>query len=468
MTKKKELNAFLRFLKMSARVLILNIPAVIILLICLFLGKISWLTALLSLLGFWAISGIIVWAVFKDLDNFISYLKQLTQGFEPELPKLRWGFFSSMRLTKTFLNLKNIWSNQFLSDFSVLENLSNPLLMTNPDSVIVFANTAARNFFGNRVIGKKISFLFNNDTFLNAYYSVENKKSPWQSTEWEGMSTHKKNCFFQVKIEPLPAPTRSGATIVLSMFDVTPFKLLEQQQSDFFANASHELKTPLAIISGFIETLQGPAKNDPDAQEKFLKMMAEQTTRMTDLVQKMLQLSKLQATKKRMENEAVIIPDLLQSVADDFQIRAQKAHKVISLSIEETLPRIMGNRRELYHVFQNLLDNAIKYGKKESVITIIAKTTDSLPDSYIKTKNDLRQFISISVCNQGPVIDKDSLTRLFDKFYRVESDKANPIEGTGLGLGIAQQIVQRHDGFIEASSSAETGTVFVVYLPIDL
>ena len=157
MTKKKELNVFLRFLKMSGRVLILNIPVALVLLLCLILGKISWLTALLSLFGVWLISGTIVWAVFKDLDNFISYLKQLIQGFEPELPKLRWGFFSSMRLTKTFLNLKNIWSNQFLSDTTVLENLPNPLLMTDPDSKVVFANNAARSFFGKSIINQDIT-----------------------------------------------------------------------------------------------------------------------------------------------------------------------------------------------------------------------------------------------------------------------------------------------------------------------
>ena len=468
MAKKKELNTFLRFLKMSARVLILNIPAVIILLICLALGKISWLTALICLLGFWAISAIIVRGVFKDLDNFVSYLKQLGQGFEPELPKLKWGFFSSMRLTKTFLSLKNIWSNQFLSDSRILENLSNPLLMTDPDSKIVFANTAAQNFFGEKILGKDIEQLFKDDHVVGAYYSVLHKKAPRQSVDWDGQGKDKKHYSFQIKIEPLPAPTRSGAITFFAMFDVTPFQVFKQQQADFFANASHELKTPLAIISGFIETLQGPAKNDPEAQEKFLKMMADQTTRMTDLVQKMLQLSRLQAPQSKTENEAVMIPDLLQSVVDDFQVRAKSAHKKLSLSLEDSLPRVMGNRRDLYHVFQNLIDNAIKYGEKNSTISITAKLSDSVPQKFYQKEAGVGQFVSVAVGNKGPVIAPDDIERLFDKFYRVESDKANPVEGTGLGLGIAQQIVQRHDGFIDASSTETSGTVFTVYLPVNI
>ena len=467
MRKKKEINAFLRFLKMSGRVLILNIPTVVVLLFCLCLGKISWLAALLSILAVWLISGTIVYAVFKDLDNFISYLKQLIQGFEPDLPRLRWGFFSSMRLTKTFLNLKNIWSNQFLSDASVLENLPNPLLMTDQNSNVVFANNAARKFFGTNILHKDITVLLKGGSVLSSYYLVLNKKSPWQSVEWEKQGVDKKTYTFQVKIEPLPAATRSGAITVISLYDITPFHLLKQQQADFFANASHELKTPLAIISGFIETLQGPAKNDAVAQEKFLKMMSEQTTRMTDLVQKMLQLSRLQLTQDRVENEAVILPDLLQSLVNDFQVRAQKAHKTLSLNLINDLPRLMGNRKELYRVFQNLIDNAIKYGDKDSTVYLTAQLADKLPDSYSKTKNDLRQFVLVSVKNHGPVIAPENLERLFDKFYRVDSDKANPIEGTGLGLGIAQQIAHQHGGFIEASSS-ESGTVFDVYLPVDL
>ena len=468
MAKKKELNAFLRFLKMSGRVLILNIPTVLILLLCLILGKISWLTALLSVLGVWFISGTIVWAVFKDLDNFISYLKQLIQGFEPELPKLRWGFFSSMRLTKTFLNLKNIWSNQFLSDTTVLENLPNPLLMTDPDSKVVFANNAARSFFGKNIINQDITTVLSGGGILSSYYLVLHKKSPWQNIEWEKQGPDGKMCTLQVKIEPLPAPTRTGAVTVISLYDITLFHLLKQQQADFFANASHELKTPLAIISGFIETLQGPAKNDAVAQEKFLKMMAEQTVRMTDLVQKMLQLSKLQITQEKMKNEAVIIPDLLQSILDDFQVRAQKAHKKLALSFLDELPRIMGNRKELYHAIQNLVDNAIKYGDKDSTIHLTAQLTTKLPEAYAKTAQDLRQFVLISVQNQGPVISQESLERLFDKFYRVDTNKANPIEGTGLGLGIAQQIVHRHDGFIDVTSTEKEGTTFSIYLPITL
>ncbi|MBP5343510.1 MAG: PAS domain-containing protein [Alphaproteobacteria bacterium] len=468
MAKKKELNAFLRILKMSGRVLILNIPVALVLLLCLILGKISWLTALLSLLGVWFISGTIVWAVFKDLDNFILYLKQLIQGVEPEQPKLRWGFFSSMRLTKTFLNLKNIWSNQFLSDASVLENLPNPLLMIDPNSKIVFANKAARSFFGKTILNKDITNLLKEGEILSAYYLVLHKKSPWQSIEWENQGPDGKTYNFQVKIESLPASTRAGAVTVISLYDITLFHQLKQQQADFFANASHELKTPLAIISGFIETLQGPAKNDMVAQEKFLKMMAEQTVRMTDLVQNMLQLSKLQITPKPMKPEAVMIPDLLQLILEDFQVRAQKAHKKLTLTLLDDLPRLIGNRKELYHAIQNLVDNAIKYGEKDSTIQLTAQFATILPEAYTKTHQDLPQFIQISVQNTGPVIAADDLQRLFDKFYRVNTNKANPVEGTGLGLGIAQQIVQRHDGFIDVTSSEKEGTTFSIYLPVNL
>ena len=144
MQKNKALNILFRVLKTVARVLIINIPAVIILLCLRAANQLSWISAGVALLAFWGISGVIVFYVFKDLDDFMNYLKKLAQGFEPELPKLHWGVFSSTRLTKTFLNVKNLWSNQFASTGSVLENLPNPMLMIDKNQKIVSPNLISK------------------------------------------------------------------------------------------------------------------------------------------------------------------------------------------------------------------------------------------------------------------------------------------------------------------------------------
>lgn len=455
MKKKKVINAFIRVLKTIARVLILNIPAVIILLGLLAANKLSWISAGVSLLAFWAISGIIVFYVFKDLDNFMIYLKKLAQGIEPELPKLRWGIFSSMNLTKSFLSVKNLWSNQFLSDSSVLENLPNPLLMIAPDQKVVFANLSAINFFNNSLINKKLKLIFNDKTLTDSAQSVIAATSNSITlSEWEFENKDKKLLTFQIKFDRLPAPTKDGAVVSISFFDITPFKLFKAQQADFFANASHELKTPLAIINGCVETLQTSAKNDPKAQEQFLSLIAEQSTRMTNLIQNMLKLSRMQLDVPQNRKKAFSINDLIQKVVTDLSVRAQTLNKKISFNKQNHLPLFSANREELYHVFLNLLDNALKYSAPNSTISV---------NTYSDSTQNSR--LVISVHNEGDPIPEDKIDRIWDKFYRV-TDSNNSVEGSGLGLGIVQQIISKYQGHIEVESSSQKGTTFTVYLPI--
>jgi len=456
MQKNKESNVWKHILKTVVRVLILNIPAVIILLGLLALDQLSWVSAGISLIIFWAISGIIVFYVFKDLDNFMIYLKKLAQGFEPDLPKLHWGLFSSMRLTRTFLSVKNLWFNQFLSDTSVMENLPNPLIMLDKEQKIVFANISARHLFSGTLLNSKIQSVCPDSYLLSAIKSVfKGLKNTQTLDEWEYQDKNDKIFTFQIKIDRLPAPTKNGALVAISFFDITPFKLFKRQQVDFFANASHELKTPLAIISASVETLQGPAKNDAAAQDKFLSLISEQSTRMTNLVQKMLQLSKMQIDVPLNKQKKFSINDLIQKVVTDFDVRAKAIHKKIVLTKQPHLPLLLANRNDLYHVCQNLLDNALKYSEPRSTISIHTYLDSTQPTCIV-----------ISIHNTGNPIPLDQQQRIWDQFYRINNAKKS-IEGNGLGLGIVQQLVHKYQGRIELTSTEETGTTFSIYLPVD-
>ena len=457
MKKNKALNIFIRILKTIARVLILNIPAVIILLGLMVANKLSWISAGISLLAFWAISGIIVFYVFKDLDDFMAYLKKLAQGFEPELPKLHWGIFSSMKLTKTFLSVKNLWSNQFASADSVLENLPNPMLMVDENQKIVFTNLSAKELFENKLLSKKLPALFHDSVLLEAIQNViKQTQSSITLSEFNFKNKSDQIKSFQVKIDHLPAPTKDGAVVVISFFDITPFKLFKVQQADFFANASHELKTPLAIISGCVETLQGSAKNDPTAQDKFLPLVAEQTVRMTDLVQKMLQLSRLQLDVPLNQNNSFSLNDLIKKVVADFDVRAKTLNKKIILNKQAHLPLFHADRNDLYHIFQNLIDNALKYSAPKSEIQIY---------TYLDTTPS--PTLVVTVHNVGNPIPAEYLNRIWDKFYRVNSSASALIEGSGLGLSIVHGIVQKYHGRVEVVSTEAAGTTFTVYLPLD-
>lgn len=467
MKKKKESKTFSSFLRAVARIFVVTSPTTLILLLLLIFSKISIETAVFLFGLIFFITAIITTSVFKELENFISYLKTLSQqGLDIDPPRFHKGIFGSFRLADAFLSVKNIWSNQTLSDSSILENLPDPLLMINADGEIVFANQISRSVFGENIIHHSVNALFSDEPFQRATQAVLTETSDAEWFEWT-YDDDTQSYTFQTRIERLPASARGGAIAVVTMHDITPFKRFKEQQSDFFANASHELKTPLSIISGFIETLQGPARNDEAARDKFLTMMAEQTDRMTRLVQDLLKLSRLQMTQKASRTDVVLMEDLLHSVVEDLKLKASQTQKEITLNLVHDLPRLMGNRSELYRVFQNLIDNAIKYGYQGTPIVIKAQLCNGFPKKSDRWLSDMRQVIAVSVNNKGDPIPQKHLTRLFDRFYRVDSLKSRMVEGTGLGLGIAQQIVHEHDGIITVSSTAKEGTTFSVYLPID-
>ncbi len=453
MKKNKVLNIIVRLLKTIARVLVLNIPAVIILLALRMAGQLSWLSAGVALVSFWVISGIIVFYVFKDLDDFMAYLKKLAQGFEPELPKLHWGIFSSMRLAKTFLSVKNLWSNQFLSDSSVLENLPNPMIMVDTTQKIVFANLSAQRLFSKTMLQKRLCFLLQDKRFSDYLKPLLSRQTlSFTLNEWPFQMPSGATLTFQVKMDALPAPTRNGARVVISFFDITPFELFKEQQAAFFANASHELKTPLAIINGCVETLQGAGKDDEQARKQFLPLIAEQSARMTALVQKMLTLSRLQTAVPLSAQNTFSLNDLLQKVADDLNVRAKTLNKKIRLQKQLHLPLMAANREEMYHLFQNLVDNALKYGADDSVVTVSTYFDESEQAWFV-----------VRVHNVGEVIAPENLPKIWDKFYRATTAK----EGSGLGLSIVQDLVTKYRGRVAVESSAKKGTTFTVYLPLE-
>jgi two-component system phosphate regulon sensor histidine kinase PhoR len=238
--------------------------------------------------------------------------------------------------------------------------------------------------------------------------------------------------------------------VVVRIEDLTEGRRLEKMRADFVANASHELRTPLAAVSGFIETLQGPARDDAEARRRFLAVMAEQAGRMRRLIDDLLSLSRVEMRAHLRPEARVDLCDVLAHVVDLVGPAARAGSAEIVLAGCDRPLAVRGDRDELVQVFTNLVENAVKYGGEGGRVDVAAR----LEGAAVVT----------SVRDHGPGIDPVHLPRLTERFYRAHAETSGAKRGTGLGLAIVKHIVTRHGGRLEISSRLGEGSVFTVAL----
>lgn len=233
--------------------------------------------------------------------------------------------------------------------------------------------------------------------------------------------------------------------------DLTDQERLSRMHADFVANASHELRTPLASIRGFVETLQGAAKEDPAAQARFLGIMQAQAERMSRLIEDLLSLSRIELREHVAPTSPVDLNAITQDVIAALKPAAEKNDVTLKANIpaEETL--VIGDRDELAQVAQNLVQNAIKYGRKGGHVDVTLRKTP--------------QMIEFVVADDGIGIAPEHLPRLTERFYRVSAKDSKERGGTGLGLAIVKHIVNRHRGELQISSVLGKGSTFSVAMP---
>jgi two-component system phosphate regulon sensor histidine kinase PhoR len=271
------------------------------------------------------------------------------------------------------------------------------------------------------------------------------------------------NSEFRASVEPLLGSGSSGAAALLSLHDITALKRIEQMRGDFIANASHELRTPLAAVLGFIETLRGPAQGDVEAHERFLAIMYEQATRMSRLVADLLTLSRIELYEHSRPEGKADLAAILRRVAVGLEFQAGEKQMQITLALEETLPMVLGQEDELTQIFQNLLDNAVKYGRDGTNVEVTARVTADLPGAMADRSQPAAMVV---VQDHGEGIAREHLPRLTERFFRVDSARSRRLGGTGLGLAIVKHIVNRHRGTLQVESELGKGTAFTVYLPV--
>jgi len=253
------------------------------------------------------------------------------------------------------------------------------------------------------------------------------------------------------------APDAAAADMVLlTLRDLTPLRRVEEMRADFVANASHELRTPLAALSGFIETLQGSARDDAQAREKFLAIMQEQARRMARLIDDLLSLSRIELNAHRRPDAPVDLNPIIRQVVDSLQTLARDRGVIVNVEAADA-PAVLGDRDELVRLFENLVENALKYGAAGKRVDIRLA---------LGTAADGEREATVSVRDYGPGIAPEHLPRLTERFYRVDVRDSRAQGGTGLGLALVKHILNRHRGRLSIESAPGTGATFTVHLRV--
>jgi two-component system, OmpR family, phosphate regulon sensor histidine kinase PhoR len=332
---------------------------------------------------------------------------------------------------------------------AICEALSHPAFIVDRGGALRYANSAASVAFGQAKIGDPISYKFRTPEIVRLIgEALENGeerafeyRDPVPSDRWYWLS-----------VTPIPKLGGPAADFFLITFvDLTESKRAEQMRSDFIANASHELRTPLASLRGFVETIRGPAANDAKATRQFLGLMLVQAERMSRLIDDLLSLSRIEMKAHIKPSGHVDLCETLRHVCATLSPMAGDFEVEIELHLPEEALMVTGDRDELIQVFENLVENACKYGQSGKKVEVTAGRVDA-DSADERAKVTIRDF--------GPGIAAEHLPRLTERFYRADAESSREKQGTGLGLAIVKHILARHGTRLTVLSEPGSGASF--------
>jgi two-component system, OmpR family, phosphate regulon sensor histidine kinase PhoR len=339
---------------------------------------------------------------------------------------------------------------------AVLAGLPDPVVALNRQGDVVALNARASAVASALRRGEPVSRGLRVPEVLDAIRRARASSSAQRVEFFERVPIDR---WYEAIVTPIsPAGAAPGPDLVLLAFhDLTPLRRVEEMRADFVANASHELRTPLAALSGFIDTLQGPAREDPAARERFLAIMQVQANRMARLIDDLLSLSRIELNAHLRPDKEIDLVAIIRQVADSLQTLARDRDVVVKTAAPAGALLVLGDRDELIRVFENLVENALKYaasGKEVDIRISLGQAVDG--------RNEAR----VAVRDYGPGIAPEHLPRLTERFYRVDVSESRAQGGTGLGLALVKHILNRHGGRLTIESALGQGATFTAHLPL--
>ena len=325
---------------------------------------------------------------------------------------------------------------------ALLEALSEATLIAD-DGRIVGANHAARALLGKSIEGASLEEVISHPAALEA---LNRSGSDDQSVELTGLGKSRRH--WLMRVAPIDGNTR-----LIRFVDRSEARAAEQMRVDFVANASHELRTPLATLIGYTETLREQSDEiEPETRDRFLSVVHDEALRMQRVVEDLISLSRIEAEKFTTPTDAVAIEPLIEQALESERRTAQKRGSELVRDVAEELPPVAGDPSQILQLLDNLLSNALRYGEAGTPVTVSAQADGSM--------------VRLSVSDCGDGIAPEHITRVTERFYRVDTSRSRSLGGTGLGLSIVKHIVERHRGRLSIDSVVGKGTTIHVLLPV--
>jgi two-component system phosphate regulon sensor histidine kinase PhoR len=395
--------------------------------------------------------------------HFVRPLHELTEGagriaggdYGHRIHGGVWG--ESRSLAETFNRMSDGLAAQFEQLEAdreqlraILGGMVEGVVALGPGQRVLFANEAAGRmleFDPQSAIGRAIWEVSRQrpiqELLTRALHGAEARREEF---EWAGPTAR----HLAVYAAPLPGAPPAGAVLVIH--DITDLRRLEGVRQEFVANVSHELKTPLAVITACIETLLDGAVDEPDTRQPFLQQIADQGQRLHALILDLISLARIESGEEVLDFEAVVVENAVAECLQRHQPRADAKHlRLLAAAPNGTSIAAWADEEALGQILDNLVDNAVKYTQEGGAVQVRWR--------------EIGKSVEIEVEDNGPGIPEADLTRIFERFYRVDKARSRQLGGTGLGLAIVKHLSQVMKGSVKAASAVGNGTTFTVSLP---